>query len=192
MSNFKLWVDKTFKERSRLDFLIPLVQGKKVLHVGFVDYPKTRPEKNLHLTLSPYCSLLDGIDSNKEGADLLNVPNGTIFNDWNQVKNIYDIILVPEVIEHVGNVQDFIETLDKYDGTTVITAPDAYLMYSRMKEEEGSRKGYDWNWVEHNHPDHNFWFTPFTLFNTIQKYSIKKNCKLYWLDMHSIAAVCTK
>jgi len=192
MSNFKLWVDKTFRDKPRLDFLLPLVKDKKVLHVGFVDYPKTRPEKNLHLMLSQYCNLLDGIDSNTEGAELLQIPNGKIYNEWSQIQNIYDIILVPEVIEHVGDVQKFIETIDQYDGTTIFTAPDAYLMHDRMKEEEGSKKGYHWNWVEHNHTDHNCWYTPFTLYNTIQKYSIKKNCKLYWLANHSIAAVCNK
>jgi len=59
-----------------------------------------------------------------------------------------------------------------------------------MEETEGSKKGNSWNWVEHNHTDHNCWYTPWTLYNTIQKYSKKKNCKLYWLQNHSIAAVC--
>jgi hypothetical protein len=190
MANFRLWIDKTYKDGQRMDFFKSFTEGKKVLHVGFVDWPKTRPEKNLHLALYPYCKILDGVDTNTQGAELLKVPNGVIYHDWSLVPNDYDVILVPEVIEHVGNVQNFLETLDKFNGTTIITAPDAYLMRDKMEETEGSKKGHSWNWVEHNHTDHNCWYTPWTLYNTIQKYSKKKNCKLFWLQNHSIAAVC--
>lgn len=190
---FREYVDQSFRHHrsDRIDFFRPFIDGKKVLHVGFVDWPKTRVEKNLHLQISPICQQLDGIDSNKEGAQYLNVPNGTIYNDWSEVPDIYDTLLVPEVIEHVGNVKDFLETLDKYQGTLIITAPDAYLMYSKMFVlEEVDENGN--NWQEHNHPDHNCWFTPFTLKNTIHKYSKRRVKSLHWLHMHSIAAVCEK
>jgi hypothetical protein len=54
MANFRLWVDKTYKDGQRMDFFRSFVEGKKVLHVGFVDWPKTRPEKNLHRQAKPH------------------------------------------------------------------------------------------------------------------------------------------
>ena len=57
-------VDSSSQDLSRLDFLTPLVTDLKVLHVGFVDYPITKPKKNLHLRIAPVCKRIDGIDPN--------------------------------------------------------------------------------------------------------------------------------
>ena len=190
MSNFRLYVDKTYLNSDRLDFFRPYLKDKKVLHVGCNDWPKTRPEKNLHLHIWQECKQLDGIDPNLEGAELIQVPNGTIYHDWANVKDEYDVILVPEVIEHIGNVQSFLEHLNTYKGTMIITAPDAYVMQWAFKPVDEVRKGVPINWHEHNHIDHNYWFSPWTLYNTIQKYSRKKVKTLHWIANHSIAAVC--
>jgi hypothetical protein len=179
-----LSIDQTHRNSSRLDFLQPLLTGKKVLHVGFVDWPKKiSADKTLHLVIAPWCARLDGIDPNVEQAEKLCVPNGDIFLNWNQVPNDYDIILVPEVIEHVSNVADFFAKLNNYTGTLIVTAPDAYLLQTNFEE---TADGFS----ELVHPDHNCWYSPYTLKNTINKFSNKKVSSLHWLDNSSIAAIC--
>jgi hypothetical protein len=179
-----LSIDQTHRNSSRLDFFQPLLTGKKVLHVGFVDWPKKiLANKTLHLVIASWCARLDGIDTNIEQAQALCVPNGDIYSDWGQVPNDYDVILVPEVIEHVGNVADLFTTLNNYTGTLIITAPDAYLLQKNFEE---TADGFS----ELVHPDHNCWYSPYTLKNTINKFSNKKVSSLYWLDNSSIAAIC--
>ena len=177
-------VDKTFKNGDRIDFFKPFIEGKNVLHIGYADWPKTRVHKNLHLKISPLCKRLDGLDYNI--AEELRVSNGELYSSFDQISNIYDTILIPEVIEHVDNVREFLETLDKFNGTLIITAPDAYLLYNTNFKELDNGQFY-----ELVHSDHNCWYSPFTLMNTINKYSKKRKViSLHWLMNQSIAAVC--
>lgn len=175
-------VDKTYKDKSRLDFFLPLVKGKKILHVGFVDWPITKPENSFHIWLSQHSKQVDGMDVNKEGADQLSIPNGKNYFDWSEIVDQYDLIMVSEVIEHVDNVKNFLETLDRYSGKLIITAPDAYLLQHHFEEND--------KFVEVVHPDHNCYYSPYTLKNTIEKYSKRKVTSLHWIQNHSIAAIC--
>jgi hypothetical protein len=178
-------VDIAFQELSRLDFLKSLVAGLKVLHVGFVDYPITKPKKNLHLNIASVCGRIDGIDPNAtdEIKSLLSVPNGTIYDSWDNVPNDYDVIIVPEVIEHVDNVALFLQQLDQVKGKLIITAPCAYKLNNNFRVENGV-------YIETVHPDHNCWYTPYTLKNVINKYSkTRQVISMHWV-FGSIAAVC--
>jgi len=178
-------VDTSYQEISRLDFLKSLVKDLKVLHVGFVDYPITKPKKNLHLRIASECSRIDGIDPNasEEVKQILAVPNGDIYDAWVDVPNDYDIIIVPEVIEHVDNVALFLQQLDKVRGKLIITAPCAYKLSNNFKEEQGV-------YIETVHPDHNCWYTPYTLKNVINKYSkTRQVTSMHWV-VGSIVAIC--
>jgi hypothetical protein len=178
-------VDTSSQELSRLDFLKLLVTGLKVLHVGFVDYPITKPKKNLHLKIADSCKRIDGIDPNatEEIKSLLSVPNGKIYDSWSDIPNDYDVIIVPEVIEHVDNVALFLNQLDQVNGKLVITAPCAYKLSGNFREENGL-------YIETVHPDHNCWYTPYTLKNVINKYSkTRQVTSMHWV-IGSIVAVC--
>ena len=178
-------VDTTFQETTRLDFLKSLVKNLTVLHVGFVDYPITKPKKNLHLRIAAECSRIDGIDPNasEEIKLILSVPNGNIYDSWNDVPNDYDVIIVPEVIEHVDNIALFLQQLDKVKGKLIITAPCAYKLSKNFREENGL-------YIETVHPDHNCWYTPYTLKNVINKYSLTRQVtSMHWV-VGSIVAIC--
>jgi hypothetical protein len=178
-------VDSSSQDVSRLDFLTPLVRDLKVLHVGFVDYPITKPKKNLHLRIAPACKRIDGIDPNAtdEIKSVLSVPNGDIYDSWNNVPNDYDVIIVPEVIEHVDNVALFLQQLDQVKGKLIITAPCAYKLSGNFREENGL-------YIETVHPDHNCWYSPYTLKNVINKYSkTRQVTSMHWA-VGSIVAVC--
>lgn len=178
-------VDSTSQNISRLDFLTPLVADLKVLHVGFVDYPITKPKKNLHLRIAPVCKRIDGIDPNAtdEIKSVLSVPNGDIYDSWNDVPNDYDVIIVPEVIEHVDNVALFLQQLDQVKGKLIITAPCAYKLSGNFREANEL-------YIETVHPDHNCWYSPYTLKNVINKYSkTRQVTSMHWA-VGSIVAVC--
>lgn len=171
--------------QTRFDFLLPYVIGKHVLHVGFVDYPITDPSNNLHLKLAPHCLRLDGYDVNNDHIDKLTVKNGKNYSDWTQVPDDYEVIIVPEVIEHVGNSEDFLKQISQKTGTMIVTAPDSVLMNNRYQVLDNQGLAF-----EVVHPDHNCVYTPYTLKNLINKYSYKKVQTLHWVGYQSIAAIC--
>ena len=183
-------INTSTKNTSRIEWFSQFIAGKKVLHVGFVDHPITRPKKTLHKRIAPTCQRIDGIDPNvtPEIASALNVPNGTIYLDWKDVPDDYDVLLVPEVIEHVDNVRNFLEILDSKKGQLIITAPCAYLCRDLGFEWSS---GPDYDFIEYVHPDHNCWYSPYTLKNTIEKYSkTRKVESMFWIG-GGLAAVCS-
>jgi hypothetical protein len=169
----------------RIQFFINIVKGKKVLHIGFVDYPITNLNNNLHLNLSPHCSRLDGYDINYKLEKELVVSNGKNYTCWDELPNDYDVILIPEVLEHVDNVGLFLKQVSAKNGLMVITAPDAFLHSNRYQvlNPQGDA-------LEVVHPDHNYYYSPYTLKNVIEKYSIKRVRTLHRIYNHSIVAIC--
>ena len=173
------------RSSSRLSVLQPLVAGKTVLHVGNVDWPITDVANNLHLKLAESAKKIDGLDPNKEGAELVKVSNGEQFTDWDSLKDReYDWILVPEVVEHVGSFVELFKALDAVKGTLLITAPCAWACNEFF--QKGNMQP---SWTEVVHPDHNCWFTPYTLKNVIEKYGRRRVSRLFWIGSISIAAI---
>lgn len=176
-------VNTDFIKSSRIEFFKQFILRKKVLHIGFVDWPITDINNNLHISLAPFCNRLDGFDVNFDHAEELRVSNGELYNDWDLLPNDYDVVLIPEVIEHVGNVEDFLKKVNLKGTTLIITAPDAYLLKHEWEEKNGQL-------LEAVHPDHNCYYTPYTLKNTIEKYTDRKVDSLYWINKRSVAAIC--
>lgn len=168
--------------KSRIDLFKNFIENKKVLHVGFVDWPITDPNSSLHLNLKDYCTQLDGYDVNTEGAEFLKVPNGNIYHNWNDVPNDYDVILVPEVIEHVSDVKTFIDQVCSKNGIVIITAPCAFQLQHHFQNSD--------EFLEAVHPDHNCYYSPYTLRNVIEKYSNRTVSQMHWVNRQSIVAVC--
>ncbi|NLF24390.1 MAG: methyltransferase domain-containing protein [Deltaproteobacteria bacterium] len=145
-----------------------LCTNKRVLHIGCVDYPVFDPANNLHIKLSKICSSLDGLDLNADGLEILKrYVSGNYYTDVSQVSGHYDVVLVPETIEHVDNIRMFLEELAKLSFTRIlITGPNAFLP---------NDNGNNWldaqTYLEYVHPDHNCWFSPYTLSNCLRKYT---------------------
>lgn len=154
---------------SRLQVFENICRGRRVLHVGCSDWPITDPKSNLHVQLDPICAVLDGFDVNVDAfSALAPLVNGRLFSDWADVNGEYDIVLAPEVLEHVGNVQGFLGQLDAVKARhIVLTVPDAYQC-SRLHFEYRREQR---QFLEAVHPDHNCWFTPYTFVNVISKYT---------------------
>lgn len=176
--------------RDRLELFETLCRNQAVLHVGCCDFPLFRPETNLHLKLHRICSVLDGLDTDQSGLqELASYAPGNYYHSAAQISSVYDLLLVPETIEHVGNIADFLRELDTIRfNRCLITAPNAFL-----PNDNGNFWIDDSTYVEFNHPDHTCWFSPATLSRCIHKFTDWHIEAVYLLNCsHMVGCLCRK
>jgi len=176
------WVQKvaTYKIQSRNAYFEFFCLDKKVLHFGCTDWPIFNSENNLHIKLSKTAKILHGFDTDKEGIEnLKKFVNQNYFSDFSEINNIeYDVCLVPETIEHVDNVKIFLEGLSSINAKLfLITAPNCFANEHMIRNINGIDE-----FVEIVHPDHNCWYSPYTLKNQIEKYSNLKVTKVVLME----------
>jgi mannosyltransferase OCH1-like enzyme len=174
----------------RLDVFRNLCRGKRVLHVGCADWPITDPATSLHLALESVCAKLDGVDPHVEALEqLAPFTSGRLYSRVEDATDSYDVVLVPEVLEHVPNVPEFLEALQNVDASTfLISVPDAFQCRSgHFDYVDGTQ-----TFVEVVHPDHNVWYTPYTFANTIRKYSTLHIEQMWFFNRISILALLSK
>lgn len=175
---------------SRLDAFRVICEGKRVLHFGCADWPITDVDASLHLALKPFCALLDGFDIHEDAlAALAPHCNGRLFSNVDQIEDDYDIILVPEVMEHVAGVENFLATLSTVNSSMILlSVPDAYQCRDRHFDYLESSETF----VEVVHPDHNCWYTPYTLTNTLAKYTDWNMERMWFFNGISLLALLTR
>lgn len=157
----------------RDEYLLKQCKNKKILHIGFVDHlplidEKITRDKWLHKKLTDISDVCYGIDINKEGIEYL--------QEKYDYKNLYvvdilcddipqdildiefDYIVIPDVIEHIGNPVEFLQTIKtKFDGNVkqiIITTPNAFRLNNFTNVFKNK---------EVINSDHRFWFTPYSL-----------------------------
>jgi hypothetical protein len=167
----KVKVSSQFATMPRGQFLTRFLAGKSVLHVGYADWPITDVHANLHVVLDGVCARLDGVDPHDEAAAAIRPHvRGELYRSLDEVTGSYDIVLIPEVVEHVGNIEEFLADVDRVDfETALVTVPDAYSCMQRHFDLV--RRGEEETFFEVVHPDHNCWFTPYTFRNLLTKYT---------------------
>lgn len=165
----------------RNNLLVKLVSRKKILHLGCADHISLIAEKRktgryLHDLLVKSASLVVGADINQSALDEMRkfgIENLYHVNDIPEdIK--FDLILVPDVIEHLGNVNEFLAGLEKYKSPIVITTPNAYRLANRFQLR-----------AELVNTDHKYWFSPYTLAKSIYDagYEVEK---FYYTDALSL------
>lgn len=177
---------------NRLELIAKLCHGSKVLHVGCSDYPLFNAATNLHLQLYEHgnCSRLDGFDIDEAGlAELNRRAPGKYFSHISQVTENYDLLLVPETIEHVDNIQMFLAELSTISFRhCLITAPYAFL-----PNDNGNYWTAAGAYIEHVHPDHTCWFSAATLQACIRKFTDWQVDELFLLDYrHMVGCLCSR
>jgi len=175
---------------NRYDVLRTMCQGKRVLHVGCADWPITDPKTSLHLVLETVCAKLDGVDPHVEALEqLAPFTKGRLFSSLTDVTESYDVVLVPEVMEHVANVAEFLDQLYAIDaGMFLISVPDAFQCRGHHFDYVADSQTF----VEVVHPDHNVWYTPYTFANTIKKYSSFTIEQMWFFNRISLLALLSK
>ncbi|WP_159983380.1 MULTISPECIES: glycosyltransferase [unclassified Novosphingobium] len=174
----------------RVDVLRELCAGQRVLHVGCADWPITDPATSLHVALEPHCAALDGLDPHAEALDALRPHvSGDLFTDFAQVSGSYDVVLVPEVMEHVPDVAGFLSQVEAVDaGLFLISVPDAFQCGQRhfdYVDQTGT-------FLEAVHPDHNHWYSPYTFANTLAKYTGLELQRLWFFNRISLLALLSR
>jgi 2-polyprenyl-3-methyl-5-hydroxy-6-metoxy-1,4-benzoquinol methylase len=154
---------------SRLNFFEEKLKNKTVLHYGCADWPIYNQNTNLHYSLSKTIDTIDGFDKDKETITKM-IDSGLFKNDtlfFEIPDKKYNFLLIPETIEHVNNVELFLHSIlknVKEDTEILITAPNAFVE-SQFKANTDQEDYYS----ESVHPDHNYWFSIYTLPNLIEK-----------------------
>lgn len=174
----------------RLAVLRDLCAGQRVLHVGCADWPITDPRTSLHIALEPVCAALDGLDPHAEALEGLR-PHvaGKLFTDFAQVTGQYDLVLVPEVLEHVADVAGFLAQIEAVDANLfLISVPDAFQCRQRHFDYQGETGTF----LEGVHPDHNVWYSPYTFANTLRKYSGLTLERMWFFNRISLLALLSR
>jgi hypothetical protein len=125
----------------------------------------------MHQRLEAVAAELWGADVDAEGIALLrdsgfqNLFVGDIIAGIAELEGeSFDVIVLTEVLEHLDNPGLFLDATFELmqPGRTdlVVTVPNAYRIDSLLSM---------WNGVENIHPDHNYWFSYYTVTNLLRK-----------------------
>lgn len=152
-------------------------KNETILHVGCTDNPIFNIHTSLHYKLVLINSNIDGYDINKKDITMMQknpkFDKSKLF--YNLPSKKYKFIVAPEVIEHVNNVENFVnELINMCDNESRIlfTTPNAFCN-NHIKNNYDKFENNSTIFTELVHPDHNYWFSPFTLQNTLNKCFIK-------------------
>jgi hypothetical protein len=172
------WTADDYVYESRFQLLSRLVGGKKVIHVGCVDHDPALVEhkiargKWLHKVLCEAAARCTGVDINADGIRYLKEKLGyddvmvadVTSTDVGPLRaESWDYLLLPEVLEHIGNPVDFLRgirgNLQANVEWLLITVPNAFMHENVRLARHGQ---------EAINTDHRFWFTPFTLAKLVE------------------------
>ena len=157
----------------RITFLKGKVEGKSIIHVGFTDHVpliQQKINKNiwLHKILSDVAEKCIGIDIDYDAVEFVknnygfgdlfvhDLTGDTILEEITKQK--WDYMIIGEVLEHIDNPVNFLNTVKEKYGNWVeriiITVPNAFDLINIRKLRHN---------IEFINTDHRYWFTPFTL-----------------------------
>ena len=180
----KINIDKI--SESRFDFFKSLCKDKKTLHIGCADAMTFNADNNLHIFLSKTVKELMGFDINISDLQRLkDICHGTYFTSIDECKKYdYDIIIIPEVLEHTFNAKDFLDGIFSLNTKeTLISVPNIIHYSKEMLCSE-------YYFTEIVHPDHKYWFSPYTLYNVVKPYiKNERLCRMYYLENGSMIAI---
>ncbi len=164
----------------RFEFLANLCKGKNVMHIGCADTMVFNPATNLHIYLSAIGegTTIDGLDIDVQTSKKLEeVCPGTYFTEYDKVNKSYDLMIIPEVIEHVQNIGLFLKDIFSIKSEEYFFTAPSMMMAQFFCEDTFS--------LESDHPDHKCWFSPYTLYNTIKPFANELCIQMYYLENKS-------
>lgn len=142
----------------RVERLIELCRGQRVLHVGCCDHldlirAKVEQGVYLHQKLSAVAVSCVGTDINAEGIALLHkLGFPEVYQPDEVPGDEFDLCLLGDVIEHVGDVVSFLKSMRRYHFKQIVVAtPNAFRLRNFLSRGELINT------------DHRYWFSPYTL-----------------------------
>ena len=174
--NVQIHIHQTGPIRDRIAALTSITAGRNVVHVGCCDHLQSIDGRRssgrwLHDHLSASAARCLGVDIDREAisylvesgldnvhcADICSSSSSSLLEgaEW-------DMLLVPEVLEHLGNPVQFLQDIRATHGAVfqelVLTVPNAL----RGGSLKGALRG-----REIVNSDHRFYFTPFTILKVV-------------------------
>jgi len=193
-------LDKTSVDRQEL--IIEICKGKKVLHFGFLDSPLLEERLNdnalLHQIIRQHARFLYGADIDEDSLqkyrEITGDYNNLIVNAQNflecpELINDFELVLFPEVLEHVLNPGIVLTNLKELcalnsNAKLCITVPNAFSIQGFVAAM---------NNFEYVHPDHYYYFSPVTLKKLLTDCGFNKiDIKLYGYGYMVDAPALTK
>jgi len=159
----------------RRRFLPRVAAGKRVVHLGCVDEHLTESRFGtgalLHEQLMHNAKELVGVDISASGLQLLRelLPGNYVEGDVHRLNALElpescDLVLAPEIIEHLEAPGVFLDELRRYlvrsGATAIITTPNSYSWTHNVRFALRRRE-----WV---HPDHRVVYSPRTLLRSLE------------------------
>jgi hypothetical protein len=142
----------------RVDRLIELCRGQRVLHIGCCDHvglirAKVAQGVYLHQQLCAVASHCVGTDINADGIALLHeLGFAETYLPEAVPDQHFDLCLLGDVIEHVGDVVAFLRSMQRYRFRQLVVAtPNAFRLRNLLSRGELINT------------DHRYWFSPYTL-----------------------------
>jgi hypothetical protein len=165
---------------NRLDFILDYCKNKKIVHVGFTDYPFTQERIQdktlLHLQLLKGVTAMVGVDIEQDAINVYSSQTGDANVYFGDITDSYptqaisfnpDIILIGEVLEHLKNPYTAIDVLYNSfaSGTKIlVTVPN----YTSLDSLAASL-----NKTESIHPHHYWYYSPYTLQKLFDQHRFK-------------------
>lgn len=179
-------LEKRYVDRE--EFILNLAKDKRVLHFGFLDVPflaeKIKEGRLLHTRLRSVSKVLHGVDIDTKSLAkyrrITKDTNNSIFDvqdikaDFSAYSNKYDLIIFGEVLEHVMNPGLALAGLNQICKLNkkcqlCVTVPNVFSFTAFVSALNG---------VEAVHPDHYYYFSPYTLQRLLHDNGFSK-VKLY-------------
>jgi len=179
-----------FQLVQRVDFIIKMCEGKKVLHLGCTNSPFTEASiKNdmlLHHDLKRVAKELYGFDYDAEGLEIFKrIGEENIYwadlekLDEVQLDQTFDVIIAGEMIEHLSNPGLFLRGIKRFMNertSLIITTINAYSGMRFITYGLRGKGGAN----EPVHPDHVAYYSYKTLSLVLQREKLEINDFLFY------------
>lgn len=157
-------------------WLLDVIENRNVLHVGCSDWPLFNPDTNLHLHLQR-----DGNPRRLDGFDVRDEPGlrEQMTGDFHTVRDDvpcgYDVVLIPEVLEHTDRPGDLLAWAKGRGREVVVTVP-CWMGYATRWGLNGKLL------LETVHPDHVAWYSPSTLRELARRHNMDEGTEYLWIN----------
>ena len=157
----------------KISYLVKYVRGKKVLDIGCVQHnpDNYRSRYWVHGALAEVTTKIVGIDLYRPGVEFLidkgfdvRIGDATNF----ELGEIFDYIVAGDVIEHLGNVDGFLQSCLKHLVTTggiLISTPNPWYWRHIVNAAIYGRVGCN--------PEHTAWYCPVTLGQIAKRHGLQ-------------------
>jgi len=174
----------------RVDLIMEMCAGKKVLHLGCANYPYTQNsidnEMLLHYDLEKSAGELYGFDFDQPGLDIL-AANGTgnLYRadleklDEVAMSETFDVIVAGEMIEHLNNPGLFLTGIQRFmnaETRLVLTTINAYCGMRWFWYGLRGRRGKQ----EPVHPDHVAYYSYSTLSLLVKRHGLDVDSFMFY------------